>query len=235
VSTSMGNLSPSWIRILPFAAYLGFLGLMSGVEWAGARFPGAETWVQAVTLWHYPIKTAVVIALLVLLWPRYDELQGPVVKSSHELGLSAAIGVAVYLAWVRMDWPWAMQGTAIGYNPFQNGVVLGTGLAAVRLLGASLVVPVMEEIFWRSFLLRYLINPRFEVVPLGTFTPASLAVTVVLFGLEHQLWLAGMMAGLAYSVLCYRTRRLWPCIVAHGVTNLCLGIHVLVTGEWHWW
>ena len=49
------------------------------------------------------------------------------------------------------------------------------------------------------------------------------------------LWLAGMLAGVAYTLLLYWTGRLWPCIFAHAVTNLALGIHVLVTGEWEWW
>jgi CAAX prenyl protease-like protein len=93
----------------------------------------------------------------------------------------------------------------------------------------------MEELFWRSFLLRYLISPHFQAVRLGTFTPFSFVATVVLFGVEHDLWLAGMMAGAAYTLLLYKTGRLWPCILAHAVTNLSLGIHVLMTGQWQWW
>jgi CAAX prenyl protease-like protein len=112
---------------------------------------------------------------------------------------------------------------------------VGVVLAAIRLFGAVIVVPVMEELFWRSFLIRYLVTPTFTMVPLGTFTPLSFGATVVLFGLEHHLWLAGMLAGAAYNLILYKTRRLWPCILAHALTNLLLGIHVLRTGEWHWW
>jgi uncharacterized protein len=71
-----------------------------------------------------------------------------------------------------------------------------------------------------------------RVLPLGCLPPISFIVTVVLFGSEHTLWLAGMMAGAIYNLLLYKTRRLWPCILAHGVTNLLLGVHVLVTQEW---
>ncbi len=112
---------------------------------------------------------------------------------------------------------------------------MGTVLASIRLFGAAVVVPIMEELFWRSFLIRWVINPDFEKVPIGTFTLASCAATVVLFGLEHQLWLAGMMAGAAYNVLLYKTGRLWPCILAHATTNFILGAHVLMTAEWRWW
>ena len=108
-------------------------------------------------------------------------------------------------------------------------------LAGIRIFGASVVVPIMEELFWRSFLIRWIVNTRFESVPLGTFTVGSFLITVVLFGLEHNLWLAGMMAGAAYNLLLYRTGRIWPCILAHGLTNFLLGVHVLVTQEWQWW
>jgi CAAX prenyl protease-like protein len=145
------------------------------------------------------------------------------------------VGVLVYVAWVRMDWSWAMQGQPTGYNPFQAGTGMGVVLAAIRIFGAGVVVPVMEELFWRSFLIRYLVTPTFTMVRLGTFTPLSFGATVVLFGLEHHLWLAGMLAGAAYNLLLYKTHRLWPCILAHAITNLLLGIHVLLTGEWHWW
>jgi CAAX prenyl protease-like protein len=186
-------------------------------------------------LWLYPVRTVIVLGALVYLWPAYRELREQVCTNWGEMLLIGAVGVLVYLAWVRMDWPWAMQGPPQGYNPFQAGVGAGVVLAVVRLFGATIVVSIMEELFWRSFLIRYLVASPFTSVRLGTFTPFSCGATVVLFGLEHHLWLAGMMAGMAYNLLLYKSRRLWPCILAHAITNLLLGIHVLATGEWHWW
>jgi len=134
-----------------------------------------------------------------------------------------------------MDFSWATQGQASGYNPFQAGAGFGLVLAGIRLLGASLVVPFMEEIFWRSFIIRYIISTDFRAVPIGKFTLASFLISVVLFGVEHHFWLAGMMAGAIYNLLLYKTGRIWPCILAHTVTNLALGVHVLITKEWIWW
>jgi CAAX prenyl protease-like protein len=171
----------------------------------------------------------------VYFWPAYQELRDKVCASAGEALLVLVVGGLVYVAWVRMDWSWAMQGQPAGYNPFQAAAGAGIILAGIRIFGAAVVVPVMEELFWRSFLIRYLVTPTFTTVRLGTFTPVSCGVTIVLFGLEHHLWLAGMMAGAAYNLVLYKTRRLWPCILAHAITNLCLGIHVLVSGEWHWW
>jgi CAAX prenyl protease-like protein len=213
-----------WPRILPFAAYMAFIGVSSLLPVDA----GAE-------LWLYPIKTVVVLGLLVYFWSSYQELQRPIFTDAKDAGLGIGVGVVVYVLWVRMDWAWAIQGELTGYNPFEEGNGIGWGLAAVRILGASIVVPLMEELFWRSFLIRWVVNPDFEKVAFGTFTLGSFAATVVLFGLEHNLWLAGMMAGVAYNCLYYQTRRLWPCVVAHATTNFILGIHVLTTQEWQWW
>lgn len=218
-------------RVLPFAVFMGFIALNGLLDWAAAE---AE-WLEAAKLWLYPLRTVVVAGTLIFFWRSYDELREGF-GGAAAWGLATVVGVAVYLAWVRMDWPWAMQGDGSGgYHPFAVEGTAGYLLAAMRLLGAAAVVPLMEELFWRSFLMRYLVDSRFNEVRLGTFTPLSFGATVVLFGVEHDLWLAGMVAGAAYNLLLCRTGRLWPCIWAHAVTNLLLGIHVLATGEWHWW
>jgi len=222
-------------RVLPFALFLAFIALESGWRWVSGSTSAAASGGTAFFLWLYPVRTAVVLAALVYLWPAYQELRERVCANGGEALLSAGVGVLVYFAWVRMDWPWAMQGQPAGYDPFQAGAGVGVVLAAIRLFGAAMVVPVMEELFWRSFLMRYLVTSPFTAVRLGTFTPLSGGATVVLFGLEHHLWLAGMLAGVAYNLLLYKTRRLWPCVLAHAITNLLLGMHVLATGEWHWW
>jgi uncharacterized protein len=222
-------------RILPFAVFMGFIALEALLRWAAGLTSAADVSTTTVFLWLYPLRIAVVLAALVYLWPAYEELRDNVCLSFGEALLVLVVGGLVYVAWVRMDWPWAMQGQPTGYNPFQAGVAGGMILASLRMIGAVVVVPIMEELFWRSFLIRYLVTPTFTTVRLGIFTPLSGGATVVLFGLEHHLWLAGMMAGAIYNLLLYKTRRLWPCILAHAITNLLLGIHVLVTGEWHWW
>jgi uncharacterized protein len=214
-----------WPRILPFAAYMAFIGV--------SAFLPADTIVE---LWLYPIKILVVLVLLIFFWTSYQELQAPIIADKKEAALTIGTGFLIYVLWIHMDWSWATQGEPAGYNPFQHGAAAGILLAGIRIFGASIVVPVMEELFWRSFLIRWIINPdAFEKVPVGMFTLGSFAATVVLFGLEHHLWLAGMMAGAVYNGLLYQTKRLWPCVIAHGITNLLLGIHVLMTGEWQWW
>ena len=234
-----------WPRVLPFGLYMTFLALESLLDSASAWVPSLAASRVLWSLWLYPLKIVVVLGALLYGWGQYDELRDKLCASLREGVFTIGVGVVVYLAWMHMDWSWATLGQGAGYNPWQAGTSAGALLAAVRLFGAAAVVPVMEELFWRSFLLRFVISlfpaekttvtPEFTSIPLGTFTPLSFVVTVVLFGSEHTLWLAGMMAGAIYNLLLYKTRRLWPCVLAHGVTNLLLGVHVLVTQEWQWW
>mgnify|MGYP003394056066 CR=1 FL=1 len=221
-----------WPRVIPFGLYIAVLFLEGFMP---------PLW----PLWIYPLKMLLVLTALVCFWSRYEELHEPFCLSFSEGCLALGTGLVVYIAWIHMAWPWATMGQATGYNPFQAGETLGQGLAGIRLFGASVVVPLMEELFWRSFIIRFLITlfpegvagvtDDFTSVRLGTFTRLSFLITVLLFGSEHSLWLAGMMAGVLYNLLLYKTGRLWPCVLAHGVTNFVLGVHVLATGEWQWW
>ncbi|MCZ6876480.1 MAG: CAAX prenyl protease-related protein [bacterium] len=222
-------------RILPFALFIAFVALTYPAQWAIELMADSELTANTAMLWLYPFRIIVVLMTLLYYWPVYTELHDKLWVGCKELAFTTIVGVVVYWLWVRMDWPWAMQSEPEGYNPFQEGASLGLVLVGIRIFGAVVVVPLVEELFWRSFLIRFLIKSPYTSVPLGSFTPLSFGAIVVLFGLEHHLWLAGMMAGAAYNLLLYKTGRLWPCIVAHGLTNLILSLHVLTTHEWQWW
>ena len=213
-----------WPRVFPFALYMGFIGVSSLIPEG-----------SPLVIWLYPVKIVAVGGLLIYFWSQYQELERPVFGGLQQEMWAIAVGILVYLLWVRMDWGWAIQGEVTGYDPFRAGEGVAHFLAVIRIFGAVAVVPIMEELFWRSFLIRWVINQDFEKVTLGTFTIGSFSATVILFGLEHHLWFAGMMAGVAYNVLLYKTGRLWPCVISHATTNLILGIHVLTTEEWQWW
>jgi CAAX prenyl protease-like protein len=83
--------------------------------------------------------------------------------------------------------------------------------------------------------MRWISASDFETVDPSQIRLKSFLFTVVLFGIEHNLWLAGVVAGAAYSALYMRHRTLWSPILAHAVTNGLLGIWVLVTGNWSYW
>lgn len=223
-----------WIRILPFAVFMGFIAIQQGLQWLideGMTGLSAEQ-----LLYLYPVK-AVVVALLLLLFLReYDEFKLADLKQAGPTLLSIVTGLVVFVLWINMDWDFATFGENKGFDPYLSSSEGSRNvLIAFRLFGAALVVPLMEELFWRSFLLRYLIDSDFMKVRIGTYTLSSLLIGSILFGLEHHLVLAGVMAGLFYSVLLYRTRSIAQCVLAHAVTNLVLGLYVLQTGSWLFW
>jgi CAAX prenyl protease-like protein len=212
-------------RILPFATYLLFIVLADLLGRAG--FTGAQL------RWLYPAKIAAVTALLVVFWAHYHELRTPRMPLPA-VALAVAAGVVVLVLWLNLDAGWMVLGQSAGYDPSGEGALWWL-LVGVRWLGATLVVPVMEELFWRSFLMRWLEAPDFEQVDPATVKWRHIVVTVILFGVEHNLWLAGVAAGLAYSLLYRRQRNLWSPILAHAVTNGLLGVWIICTANWTYW
>jgi len=184
----------------------------------------------------YPVKTLITLFLLFWFYRRYSELDWRDLRRIPETLLSLLLGLIVFVLWINMNWVFASPSPAAGFNPtlFSNPVIANS-LIVSRLAGAVLVVPLMEELFWRSFMLRYLIDNQFMKISIGQFTWFSCIACAVLFGLEHNLIWAGIMAGLAYNFLLYRTKSIVQCIFSHAVTNLALGIYVLVSGKWGFW
>lgn len=220
----------AWVRILPFAAYLFFIIAGDVLERLG---------VAASTLrWLYPAKIAAVALLLALFWRHYAELRFAELRRfcrGTPAVLSAlATGVVVLVLWISLDAGWMIFGSPSGFDPRSEGRIDWL-LVAIRILGAALVVPLMEELFWRSFLMRWVAAPNFESVEPSQLGPKSFIITVLLFGFEHNLWLAGIVAGAAYSLLYMRHRNLWSPILAHAITNGLLGIWVVRTGNWSYW
>ncbi len=214
-----------WARILPFATYILFIVAADLLDRVG--------FTRAELLWLYPVQIGAVALLLALFWRQYTELKGISISPTTALAAVAA-GVLVLVLWINLNADWMVFGSSAGYDPRANGELDWT-LTVIRILGAALVVPVMEELFWRSFLMRWVASSDFLRVDPARVGLKAFVITVVLFGFEHNLWLAGIVAGAVYSLLYMRTRSLWPAILAHAVTNGLLGIWVVATGSWSYW
>lgn len=212
-------------RILPFGVFIAFLVLGDLLAWLGVA--------RATLLWLYPLQTGAVLALLLVLWRRYDELHRFTLSIPQVL-LAAGVGAAVTVLWVLLDASWMIAGSGPGYDPRVDGRI-DPLLATLRLGGAALVVPIMEELFWRSFLMRWIERADFRRVDPARIGVKAFVIPTLLFGVEHHLWLAGVIAGAAYGLLYLRHRNLWSPVLGHAVTNGLLGIWVLATGDWAFW
>lgn len=217
--------SPAFARALPFALYIAFLAL-NGVLPDDLPFDAR---------WLYPLRVGVVAAVLAFYWRQYDELRGKASMPGGVWALAAVTGLAVFILWINLSAGWMTLGEAgKGFDP-RDGERVNVALALFRIAGAALVVPVMEELFWRSFVMRWIDNPRFREILPGAVTLKALLVSSIVFGFEHNEWFAGVLAGLAYGWLYRLTGNLWAPVVSHGLTNALLGIWVLYTGAWHYW
>ncbi|MHB1188304.1 CAAX prenyl protease-related protein [Thiobacillus sp.] len=219
-------MSPIFVRSLPFGLYIALL-VLEGLlpDWA----PGFDV------RWLYPVKAGLVVLALAVLWRHYAELRTWGLPLRHVL-LSVAVGFVVLVLWINLDAGWMLIGKpGEGYNPTGEAGRIDWMLVAFRIAGAALVVPVMEELFWRSFILRWVQQPDFMNLHPARIGIKTLLIASALFAVEHLQWLAGLIAGLAYGWLYIRTRNLWAPIVAHAVTNGALGAYVVATGHWSFW
>ncbi len=223
---------PAWARSLPFAVFLALLAAENGFATLQGWFPVLAGWDGR---WLYVAKTLATATLLAALWPFYAELESRPKGSANWLWTLAA-GFGVFWLWIHLDQPWAtLEASSKGFDPRNAHGGLDWTLALFRVGGAALVVPLMEELFWRSFIMRWLKQPDFLAVDPARAGMRALAFSSALFALEHSLWFAGLLAGLAYGLLYMKTKNLWFPIAAHAVTNGSLGLWVLATGNWQFW
>ena len=163
------------------------------------------------------------------------------------------IGVWVFPAWLYgatgLDDPegesvWSWFGVALRDEGFDPGLAAGNDLAywstvVMRFARMVLVVPFVEELFWRGFMMRWLVDTDrpFTKTPFGTYQFRAVALTTLLVVLAHQPtdWLGALVFASVMAWLAIRTKSLAACVVMHAVANLLLGVYVMVTEQWGFW
>lgn len=145
----------AWLRLLPFVAFMVLLALRG-------MAPVDNSW-GFDTRWLYALNLLVVGGMLLAWWREYGELAAQNAPTAREWALAVVVGLVVFALWIQLDAPWMQIGDATAvFVPVDAQGRLNWPLIAVRWLGAALLVPVMEELFWRSFLMRWLQAPVFE-------------------------------------------------------------------------
>ena len=207
--------SKSWLPyVVPMAIYSAFLLVQT----------------NANLLWVYPAKVVAVAAALIYFRKEYEEL-----RPGFSL-LAVIVGLVAIAIWIGIDPYYPKHGSGAAFDPATiSSLAQRNMFLTFRIVGAVIVVPVMEELFWRAFLIRWLVKEDFKSVPLGTFTGLSFGVTVALFGAEHNEWLAGLICGALYNWLYYKRKDVFSCVVAHAVSNAALAVWVLSRGDWKFW
>lgn len=188
---------------------------------------------------EWPLQVLVLGILCFICWPREIEI-----VPRNWIG-SILVGLAVFLIWIGPD---------VVIHGYRNHILFSNSLFGSphsslppaaqrsawvltwRTIRATLVVPIAEELFWRAWLMRWLIKSDFRSVRLGTYAPLAFFATALLFASEHgPYWDVGLVTGLVYNFWMVRTKSVANCILMHGVTNGVLSWYVLATGNWQYW
>ncbi len=221
--------------VYPFVLFLGFnllLWVVQGMQW---DHPAAPWWQRSPEMWLYPVQTLAVAAYL--WWTRRGVVWD---WSLRPCLLGAVCGVAGIALWLVPYFArWVPEEG--GFDPVE---VFGADSTAVwveyafRFARAALVVPLVEEFFWRGFLMRWCVDRDFpQRVPIGTPGWIPYLVTTLLFMLVHhpQDYAGALVYGTIAYWLVVKTRRLMPVVVMHAVANLIMGVCAIACDLPHLW
>jgi uncharacterized protein len=215
---------------LPFIAFMVFLALS---QWIGGAFKESGNFLLAQPqYWMYPLQTVVCAGILAWFWKRY-----PFPVKGILLGFVG--GIVALVIWISPQLIFGAAPRTDGFNPevFIENPTLYWLTVIARFARLVIVVSLLEEIFWRGFLMRYLIDEKFTSIPFGTYKPFAFFGTALGFMLVHQPsdYIAAFLTGLIYNGLAVKTKSLLACVVAHATTNLLLGFYIMGTKQWGFW
>ena len=209
---------------VPFLVFVGFMA--------------AQAAIHLPAHWYYPVRFLAVLLTIVL-------VSRPVLSFRAAFPLaSIGIGIAVFLIWIGPDvllgyrhhWLFDNFITGAPASSIAPSLKQNVIFIALRVAASVVLVPVIEELFWRGWLMRWLIAKNFLDVPLGTYAPTAFWIVAVLFAYEHgSYWEVGLAAGIVYNWWIVHTRNLADCMLAHAVTNALLAVYVLAMGQWQYW
>ncbi len=212
-------------------AYVLPMGIFLALTYVGGTWPS----LYAAS---YVAKTLLAAAALIIFRHRYTKIRW------NFWWLGIILGVVGVIQWVGMEHllnhflPRLWEPKVEPYNPFQQIASPGArwGFIGLRWADAALVVPFMEELFWRDYLWRSISAPsNFKLAEVGEPDWTALLLVTLVFCSVHVQWLTAIVWGLMIGLLLIFTRSLGACIIMHAVTNFLLGAWVLKSGEWKLW
>jgi uncharacterized protein len=216
---------PSTRYVTPFAVFILLLALTGNFA-VDAR-------------WEAPARAVTLAAVCFVCWPRELPIR------PNQSFASIAVGIGVFLIWIAPDTLIAgyrahrlFSNTIVGHahSSISAAALHSEWVLAWRTVRAVVVVPIVEELFWRAWLMRWLINPDFRSVPLGAYRPFAFWITAMLFASEHgPYWDVGLITGVIYNWWMIRSKSIADCILLHATTNAILSGYIIATAQWQYW
>lgn len=216
---------PNVPYIAPFLTFLAMLAIQKQLAFLGD--------------WEYALRVAVVGAVIYIFSRKVLDFK------VRFFWPSLGIGLAVFVLWIAPDslfpgWRqhWLFTNSVMGEVKVSlTAEQLASPILLIfRTMSAALLVPILEELFWRGWLMRWLVKQDFETLPMGFADRQSFWIVAVLFALEHgPYWEVGLLTGILWNWWMTRTKSLGDLIFVHAVTNLVLSLYVIYTKQWHFW
>lgn len=216
-------------------AYLAPMFLFLALTWLGGNWRTDHPWTYPAS---YLAKTILTAAALVILRPSFTKIRW------NHWYLGILIGVIGTFQWIPMQL--VLQKYIPFFKPspdffdptkfFQTPISFWS-FVALRIVGAVLVVPFMEELFWRDYLWRQIIAPNdFKLAQVGEWDPKAFFGVSIAFAFVHgNWWLTAIVWAMLVGALLIYTKSLGACIIAHATTNLLLALYVLHWKDWAFW
>jgi CAAX prenyl protease-like protein len=232
-------------HVAPFVVFM-VLTLVPG--WLRVENSELPWFQRAPEHWLYPLQTVVCAALLWIYRRQYQ------LAPWRGLPLALGLGVLGFALWVGPAWWFERVGgqvpkglewlgfveRRVGFDPTvleaSQWQWVAVGMRFVRMV---VVVPLVEEIFWRGFLMRFLAaeGEAWTRVPFGTHRWRVFWIVSLLVMVAHQPedYAAAFIWGTLVYYVTVRTRSLGACVLMHALCNLLLGLYVMRTGQWGFW
>ena len=188
-----------------------------------------------------PLQVAAPLGFLLFYYHRghYPELRG------YPFGLKGfaidfGVGIAGAALWIAPYlWIDSMRPDVPGFDPALFGASLAPLALFVRAVGYGVVTPFMEELFVRSWLMRYIdvFDKRddFRDVPIGRFRWRSFVVIAIWFTFSHVSW--EQPVAIVWLILTmlwfYYRKNLVSLVITHAGSNLgILAFVISQNGRW---
>lgn len=239
-------------HVVPFGVFMGFLLLLQLVtpmiQW---DHPAAPWWRQDPAQWVYPLQTLATLVCLGWYW-RVFEFRWSL-RWSLVGALFGAVGIGFWLLPTHLHGALGIEDRPdgwlkwLGVMPREDGFDPGIfsnplaywGSLIMRFIRAAVVVALVEEIFWRGFVMRLVLDwdGDYWKQPFGKGSWLSYLVVTGLFMAAHAPvdYAGAFIYGSLTYVLCIWSRNLGACVVMHAVANLLMGLYIMGTGKYGLW
>ncbi|MDA8744774.1 CPBP family glutamic-type intramembrane protease [Rubripirellula amarantea] len=210
--------SSYWPYILPLVSFLALVELSN-------RTP--ESWQFAMLV----ARVIVPLSMLTYFWKRgdYPELK---IRFSAMTVVDLLLGISLAGLWIA-PYVWfpslRPDSDSSPFDPAMAGAAMIPAVLSIRMIGYALITPVMEELFMRSFLIRFVEvfddpDKDFREIAIGKFGGMSFAAVILVFLATHVPWEWYVMLPWAIitTLWLYLRKDLFALVVVHSATNAAI-------------